>query len=383
MIYIAEAMVHSGSHLENVWWQQHLSEQINKALNGKSNHDVEHALDFLIAQRSPAYEILIDSAESCCESVALNSQGIDYDGLLFCAPILAWTRYQLPQAQLDKSAHQALSSLLAEYIFTEAAQISLIPELVRFDQLPRSFRDSRKLSLNLAQIALGQKHKYPVCKADEDYTDPLADVYFLLGAAVLPKAEAIFQWQQASPQKNRQREDLQKHWQTSCQSILESVFRGCQLEFMLPQAFYSNARQADQNIRPMIIKAAVTWLQTAAGIPSSELRAAIVSCGVNNIEEYRIGFSTRTDNDVIYGAVWPSLTREESSPETSDSQVDAWDIIAAVLRECGITDVRRIPKLQESEYCDECDMPYFPNMLGEMVHADLPEEIDPDPVQLH
>ena len=87
---------------------------------------------------------------------------------------------------------------------------------------------------------------------------------------------------------------------------------------------------------------------------------------------------------MIYGCVWPALSREESQPDPdAEDQVDTWDTIAALLRECGVQDIRRLPGLQPMEFCEDCGTPYFPNMLGDMQHPELPEEIDPEPVQFH
>ncbi|MGB6007329.1 DUF2863 family protein [Castellaniella sp.] len=384
LIALAEALSQSGSQLEDRWWQQQLGEALDKALSARQGHTVETALDHLLDQRSPAYEILVEQAEAHSESLAFTHQDQAYEALLISAPLLAWTRYQLPAGRLTPQHQQQLSDLMRTTVLTPDARLQLLPELIRFDQLPQSFRESRGWVLSLAQHALGARRDLPAVRAADTPEDLLADAYFLMGVAIVPQGQALFQWQTAQPGQPPSRASTTALWAEGCARITESLFTGCLTEYLPPEAFYTSTRQADQGIRPLTLKAAITWLQTAAHIPGTDLRAAIVACGEQAIEEYRIGFCTRQNNDVIYGCVWPSLSREESTPEQGeDGQVDTWDTLAALLRESGIQDVRRLPGLQAMEFCEDCGTPYFPNMLGEMQHPELPEEIDPEPVQFH
>src|SRR5690606_34390551 len=149
-------------------------------------------------------------------------------------------------------------------------------------------------------------------------------------------------------------------------------------------AFYTTNREADRRIRPMALRAAVTWLQTAANLPGEDLRAAIVACGQTGVEEFRIGFSPRMSNDVIYGCVWPVLSKEEAIIDAVEStQVDMPESIAALLKELGVAEVRRLPGIQPPEFCDDCGAPFCPNFLGEMLHPELPEETAMEPVHFH
>lgn len=384
LIALAEALSQSGSQLEDRWWQQQLGEALDKALGARQGHTVETALDHLLDQRSPAYELLVEQAEACSESLTFTHQDQAYEALLISAPLLAWTRYQLPAGQLSPQHQQQLGDLMRTAVLTPDVRLQLLPELIRFDQLPQSFRETRSWVQAMAQHALGARRDLPVVRTADTPEDLLADAYFLMGVAIVPKGQALFQWQSAPPDQLPNRESVTALWAEGCARITEPLFTGCLTEYLPPEAFYTSTRQADQGIRPLTLKAAITWLQTAAHIPGADLRAAIVACGEQAIEEYRIGFCTRQNNDVIYGCVWPSLSREESIPDQgADDQVDTWDTLAALLRESGIQDVRRLPGLQAMEFCEDCGTPYFPNMLGEMQHPELPEEIDPEPVQFH
>src|SRR3546814_2846789 len=69
---------------------------------------VETALDHLLATDVNAYEILVEQAETLSESTSLTHEGVEYDALLFSAPLVAWTRYQLPQGELTAEQITAL-----------------------------------------------------------------------------------------------------------------------------------------------------------------------------------------------------------------------------------------------------------------------------------
>ncbi|MFV0282594.1 MAG: DUF2863 family protein [Castellaniella sp.] len=384
LIALAEALSRSGSFLEDRYWESCLSEALDKALSARHGRAVETALDVLLEQRSAAYELLVELAEARSESLTPAPDAPDHDTLLISAPILAWTRYRLPPGQLDAAQLRALEALMAKTVLGPQAQVTLLPALIRFDRLPQSFQETRTWTQALAQRILGQRRDGPALRDAEAPDDLLADVFFLIGAVVVPRGAPVFQWQSPPPSEAPSQEAITEQWAQGCAPILESSFTGCQLEYLRPQSYYTGTRQADQGIRPLVLKAAATWLQTAARIPGTDLRAAMVACGDQSIEEYRIGFCTRQSNDVIYGCVWPALSREESQPDPdTEDQADTWDTIAALLRECGVQDIRRLPGLHPVEFCEDCGTPYFPNMLGEMQHPELPEEIDPEPVQFH
>src|SRR5690606_14483691 len=104
-------------------------------------------------------------------------------------------------------------------------------------------------------------------------------------------------------------------------------------------------------------------------------------CGDVRIEEYRVGFTARNSNDVYYGCVWPLYGRDEETP--GEDQPDTVDEIAALLKEYGVHDLRRIPGVLPPEYCEDCDAPLFPNPMVYLVHAELPEDDHSAPAQFH
>ena len=384
LITLGQALAHSGSRLEDVYWEDQLAQLISKMLGGKKSKMMENVLDALVNDDINVYEILIEQAETCSESLVLSHQGEEYDVLLVSAPIVAWTRYRLPEGRLTPAQHEGLRAALGGTIAVEGAFIAMLPHLVTFDQLPQTFQETRVWTQRLGALAVGATTEpYPV-REPEDTEGMLADARFAVAAVAVPRGRPVFRWQDPDISALEAREQAGSAWAEKVNALLGPLFTGCQLEVLLPDAYYTTNREADRRIRPMALRAAVTWLQTAADLPGPELRAAIIACGNTGVEEFRIGFSPRMSNEVIYGCVWPVLSKEEAIIDAVEStQVDVPESVAALLKELGVAEVRRLPGIQPAEYCDDCGAPFFPNSLGEMMHPELPEETDMEPVHFH
>ena len=385
LLNLTEALARSGSRLEDIYWEGLLGTQLNKLLLAKKNRTVETALDHLLANDINAYEILVEQAETLSESTAIVHAGTDYDALLFSAPIVAWTRYQLTGGDLMPDQLTAVATQIQDCIAAPDARLALIPRLVNFDQMPQTFQETRAWTQGLAHQALGISADSPPLNTPESPEGLLADARFVVGVLVVPKGQPLFRWQVKQDANSFiSRQQCHQEWAEGTAPILATQFTGCHAEFLQPDAYYVNSREADRRIRPLALKAAVTWLQTAASLPGSELRAVIAGCGDAAIEEYRIGFSTRQGNEVIYGCIWPVLSKEEAASDGMEAgHIDVPDEIAALLKEMGVSDVRRLPGIYQPESCDDCGAPYFPNPIGEMLHPELPEETDLTPLHFH
>ncbi|NDD76609.1 MAG: DUF2863 family protein, partial [Betaproteobacteria bacterium] len=53
------------------------------------------------------------------------------------------------------------------------------------------------------------------------------------------------------------------------------------------------------------------------------------------------------------------------------------------LRELGVNDIRVHAGCSEPEFCDDCGSPLYPNSEGEVVHAEMPEDSEPNPGHFH
>ncbi|MCC2596492.1 DUF2863 family protein [Pusillimonas sp. MFBS29] len=385
LLSLTEALSRSGSRLEDIYWEDLLAAQLNKLLLGKKNKAVENALDHLLTTDVNAYEILVEQAETLSESTRLTHDGTEYDVLLFSAPLVAWTRYQLPQGELTTTQVAELIAQMQASIVAPDARVAVIPRLVNFDHMPQSFQETRTWLQQLAHQALNISPDPQPIKLAGDTDSLLADARFLVGVIVVPKGQPLFRWQTRQDASTFvPRQQCHEDWAHGSAAILGTLFTGCHVEFLQPDAYYVNSREADRRIRPLALKAAVTWLQTAAQLSGSELRAVIAGCGDTGIEEYRIGFTPRQRNEVIYGCIWPVLSKEEAASDSMhDGHVDVPDEIAALLKEMGVSDIRRLPGVYGPEFCDDCGAPFFPNGLGEMLHPELPEETDLTPIHFH
>lgn len=78
------------------------------------------------------------------------------------------------------------------------------------------------------------------------------------------------------------------------------------------------------------------------------------------------------------------LSKEEAVIDGVESAVvDVPESVAALLKELGVAEVRRLPGIHAAEFCEDCGAPYFPNFLGEMMHPELPDETDMEPMHFH
>lgn len=385
LLELTMALARSGSRLEDSYWENLLGAQLNKLLLGKKTRSIEAALDFLLPNDLNAYEILVEQAETFSESTRIRHQNTEYDALLFSAPVIAWTRYQLPKGSLSEDQLQRLAQGLKEHVLAPNVKVSLLPLLINFEHMPQTFQETRLLTQQLAQQALGLSDQTPELRSPELDSDLiLADARFLSGVITAPAGEPLFRWQTQENQQFISREACLESWQAWCNQVLGPMFTGCQVDYLIPDAYYVNNREADKRIRPLSLKAAITWLQMAVNIPAAQLRATIAGCGEQNIEEYRIGFSPKSENTVIYGCIWPVLSKEEALADTTETgQISPSDEIAAQLREMGVVDIRRLPGVHPMEFCDDCGAPHFPNPIGELMHPELPDETDTGPIQFH
>ena len=384
LLSLTDALMHSGSHLEDSYWDGLLTGQLEKIINGRKNKTTESALEYLSQNNPEAYEILFEKAESLTESISITHNGQTYDALLFSAPIIAWTRYTLPAGILTKAQHAALQTALEDTVLAEDTRVVLVPNLLNFDVMPQSFHETRIWTQQLAQAALDGTECSIGTGHLPDSEGILADTRFVIGVIVVPQGQPLFKWQLSDADAQIRRRQCQREWSSACANILNPLFTGCHTQYLGADAYYSNNREADHKIRPFVIRAAVTWLHTAANITNDKLRAVIVGCGEPTLQEYRVGFSSQGNNAVVYGCLWPILSKEEAFAELIDSDaLNAVEEITAILKEEGVSEVRRLPGTYQCEYCDDCGAPFFPDMTGDLQHPELPDDTNLEPVQFH
>lgn len=383
LVSLAQALNRSGSRVEDLFWEQQLAEAIGKLLRPGSDGPLEAALDHLAQLDVGAYEVLIEQAETLSESMKVEKNGLIHDVLLLVAPVVAWTRYAIPTGPIPAAAQQALLAQLHGHVLAADARVALLPHLVSIDQMPRTFAETAQLMQRLAGQALGSTPARALVDPDIETANMLADTRYLVAAVAVPEHGPVFRWQEQPDVPEASRDACLARWAEQVQPTLATLLPGCGLECLLPDAYYVSNREADRRVRPLSLLAAVTWLEGATNLPAGQLRAVIAACGEQQIEEYRIGFTPRNSNDVYYGCVWPVYGREEEAPLEDGASIDVVDQIAALLKEYGVTEIRRIPGCLQPEFCDDCSAPYFPDPLGVLVHAELPEDAETVPAKFH
>lgn len=384
LVSLCKALLHSTSRIEDNWWEGKIHQELQNILQDAPNHKIENALTFLMQNHPEIYELLCEQAENNTESIEIEHNGMLYEALMFSAPILVWTRYQLPNGNIDSKLQTKIKNNFKKIIAATNAKVSIVPGILNFDLMPQNFYETYEWTKQLALAALEGKKSPIQMQAHPDSYGILADSHFIVGVIVVPKGKPLFKWQQTQTNNIGLREQIEMDWVKACKQTLDNIYTGCSTQFLCPQAFFTGNRDGDKHIRPFVLRAAVTWLQTAAEIQLSNLKATIVACGEDVVEEYRIGFSTKDDDTVIYGCLWPILSKEESITELIDDSLPTIsDIISAILTEENVNEIRRIPGLKHCDYCEDCGAPYFPDKLGELQHPELPDETNLEPIQLH
>ena len=74
---------------------------------------------------------------------------------------------------------------------------------------------------------------------------------------------------------------------------------------------------------------------------------------------------------------------DAQTPEPEALPRDTAADIVELIKSCGVQDIRQLPNLLSLDFCDDCGAPYFPNPIGEMVHAELPEDAQTAPAKFH
>lgn len=381
LLSLIEALNHSGSRLEDQFWEAKLTESVQELLVDPDSTLLEQLLDYLSSsEQFDLYDVLVSLIEGLAESATLSHQGQRYEVLLVTAPIAAWTRYQLPEGQLSHELHEKLLGIVKSYASSEA-KVAVLGQLLSFDQLPKSFALTHEFTAQLGRLALEAQTTTIELDHLEDGITLLADTKFIVCAIATPQGSAAFAWQQhKNPLLALQQS--QTRWQEQCEQLLSAMFAGCQTQFLPPDGYYFNTRASDKLMRPLAIKAAVSWLGLVTQSEPSEISAVVARCGASDTEEFRIGLTVENNAEILYGCVWPIFSKDEidrSSPLFEDSAL----LIQNILTELGVESILFLAGLYDPDFCDDCSAPSFPTAQGELDHPYLPEELDFSPAPLH
>jgi hypothetical protein len=389
LVGLSLSLFASGSRIEDRFWESRLDALLEKIVRNGNQTALDAALDHLQLSYPEAYGALADMTETQSESFAITIDGVPHEALLIAAPVLAWTRYAIPSGPLKTEVVEALRTQLQAHVLAQDAKVSVAPFLYSIDQLPRHHVETARVAQQLMQPLLGQPSGR-LNLGDLPETAPiLADPRFLLAVAIVPTGAALFRWQEESAGARIERGQCLEQWATQGGSSFGAILPGCEFECLLPDAYYSACRDADEQVRPHSVRTAVRYLFDTVGTTPDELRAVIAGFGERRVDEYRIGFTRKGSNEVIYGVVWPLYGREtgEMGPEEEAAELEGADgpveEIVALLKHSGVTEVRRHSGRFEPEYCDDCGVPLYADPLGEIVHAEMPEDAEPTQPHFH
>ena len=370
---LATGLAESGGKLEDLFWEKQLVDLIDKLLQEGAEDDLNASLDRLFDSHAAAHDSLADLIEARAETGELTLQDKDYDVLLFNVPLLAWSRFSIPAGTIPKSTLQTLKVQLGAHVFSADAKLALADYLYSPDQLPRSFVETWQLMRDLGSAALANETLKIDLSTLAETNQFLSDTRYLIGAIAVPRGTSLFRWNEA---KTVTHESALKEWVKQGGPCLEPLLTGCAFETLLADAYHAACRTADMASRPYSLRASVAFLQTTLGKPAESLRAVIGGFYDKRLEEYRIGFGPRDNEAIYHGVVWPLLGAE-------DETTDVVGEIETLLREAGIKEIVVHSQQFPFEFCDDCGAPLYPNVDGEPVHAELPEQSNAPSQTLH
>jgi hypothetical protein len=396
---LTQALTLASSRLEQRYWEQQLDAQLARLLKTGNQPALDATMNHLFKVDLDAYDVLMETVEAGSESTVIDG----HQALLIALPILAWTRFAIASSQVPADALANLSVQLQAHVLADAVQLAMIPMLYSIDQLPRSHVDIYAMLHSMAQAARQGKALAAPPKPPE--TAPfLADTRYLLAVVTAPAGKPLFRWQ--TPENGgapgTEKLAVLQAWQAQATPHFTRLLPGCNVELMLPEAYYMACREADKQIRPASVRAADYYLTQTLNLESTDLHASIGGFGEDSanaqIDEYRIGFSVGQNPDVVYGIVWPLYGAEDPDQEmplpAGDSALahsagsepgpaTPLEEILSALRESGVVNIKLHEEFFAMEFCDDCGAPLYVDRNGELVHAEMPDDAPPPSAHLH
>ena len=384
---LAIAISQAGSRIEDVAWQQKLDTIVSKNIAHQKQSVLDTASDHVFAHHPDAYEVLIETMESIATTSTITVKGKNFDVLFIAAPILAWSRFDVPSTTISDAMVTAFSKNFADTLLTKQAQVRFLPHLFSIDQLPRNHCD---VSAIMHLIAMQILENIPThALEDLPKTIPfLADARYLLGVVLVPENTSVFQWQSTPSPYNilKAKEEALTRWQEKIHADVSHLLPGCGFNILLPDSYYFACRESDIQVRPISIRSAAFYLTQSLNIESSDLGVVIGRFGpedqLGQVDELRIGFYLKSTKDIIYGVVWPLYQQEDEINaligEINLPTEDQKGEIETILNDSGISQVLIMEDIYGLEFCDDCQAPLYVDLEGELVHPEMPDDAPPE-----
>ncbi len=395
---LAMEMFYASSFTESEYARRRLQELASSLVRRGRQTVLSQAGEYLFNTDMEAYNCLLEVVESYCESAVITEGHYHSQFLMVAIPFLVWTRYTIPSGGLDATVYQALNDAFRHIMLADGVQMSLSPVLYAIDRMPMEpvevYRASQQF---IESLKTGEPYILP----NKQETVPfMADGRFLLAGVMADRDSPIFSWQAVADPTDmeaRKNEVLQL-WKQAALPLMTQILPGCHIDCLLPGGFFNACRKTDQEIRPVAVRAAVQYLEYALGVPAQALGAVIGGFGKdssgNQVEEYRISFYHPKDRKIVYGITWPIYGVEEIESMSMPTLLENHPSLAKakagmqllaifqLLRELGVQFEKTPVERFIMEYCDDCGAPLFADTRGELVHAEMPEDVRKD-IQLH
>ena len=380
LITLSTGLSVSGSRAEDRVWEAEISALVVKAVDSGNDPMLDAALDHTFKSNPIAHDVLAELIEAAAESTQLNADGTNWDVLLLALPMVAWSRYAIPSGPVPQEINDAIITHLKAHVLATDARAAMSPYLYSIDQMPRDFSNVRKMTVKLGDAAIHQTvPRFDFSRAPE--TAPLlADSRFLLAAVAVAEGTPLFRWQEKAEKLTRT--DCLERWVAQGRPNLARLLPGTAFECCLPDAYFHNCRESDRRVRPFALRAAIGFLEDTLKTNPGHLRAIIAGVGNEMVDEYRIAFTQRGQDEVVHGIVWPLFGREDDD-EVEAGKPTPREEIEAIFKECKIGEVLKLSEIYAPEFCEDCGAPLFVDADKEMVHAELPEEADAAPAHYH
>jgi hypothetical protein len=363
---LARSLSASGSRIEDAYWSARVDETVARALAAGDNTSLTQTLDALYESEGRGYDQLADLIEAGCESARGIVIGKErWDAVLVAAPVLSWSRYEVPARGVPDEVLANLRVQLQAHVAASGARLAIADHLFSPDQLPPGYAETRQLAEALWDAAVTEQDVAVPQRNLPETQHFVADARYVLVGLVAPAGTALFRWQERGD-ADASRESVLAAWRGQGGPCLQPLFTGCGYEVLLPDAFHAAWRRAERDLRPFSLRAAVHYLTATLHVEASGLRAIVAPFYDRVLEEFRIGFTVADSEDVVHGVVWPLVGAEDELSDTAEQ-------IVTVLREAGVTETVVLEQRLPLEYCDDCGAPLFPDPDGEAVHAELPE----------
>lgn len=359
----------STSWIEDIHWERIIAMQIREFLKQGKEKTLTALAEELGEKRTQGHDLFMDILERETESrLAEDSQG-----LMIALPVLCWSRFVIPSGQIPTQIMQDIRVHLRAHLLARDARLAICNVLFSPDQIPQGFCDTHSLA---ERLIFSAKTDDDLSLAANDLPESqsfVADTRYLLAAVVATEKNPLFRWQEESISA----QEANAAWCTQGYDVLRRILPSCGIRILPAGGFHAALRQSDRELRPFSLSAGVDYLKTCLTVEASSLQAVIGAYRDGETQEVRIGLGP-DGHRVFHGVVWPLLDPQEGLSETLTQ-------IHEALLQLGLRQVTRLDSELPPEFCDDCGAPLFPDVNGDPVHAENPDEQD-DPSgfrQLH